>query len=285
MRAIHSISAVVITVLAACAPADQNPPATATPAPSADPCPRVETREANAPEQSPAFAGQTRACAVRSNVDLDVRVIATGLVHPWAVEPMPNGDLLVTERPGQMRIITAGGQVGAPIAGLPAVDARNQGGLLDVALSPMFESDRMIYWSYAEPRDGGNGTAVARGALSADARRVDNVQVIFRAMPTYNGTMHYGSRLAFDRNGLLFITTGERSDAQMRMHAQRLDNHLGKVMRIRPDGSVPQDNPFVGRADAAPRFGRTDIATSRRPPLTPTTASGRSSTVRRVAMS
>jgi glucose/arabinose dehydrogenase len=254
MRAIHSISVVVMVALAACAPADQNPPATATPAPSADPCPRVETREANVPEQRPAFAGQTRACAVRTSVDLDVRVIASGLEHPWAVEPMPNGDLLVTERPGRMRTITAAGQIGAPIEGLPAVDARNQGGLLDVALSPAFESDRTIFWSYAEPRDGGNGTAVARGALSADGRRVDNVQVIFRAQPTYNGTMHYGSRLAFDRSGNLYITTGERSDAPMRMHAQRLDNHLGKVMRIRPDGSAPTDNPFVGRSDARPEI-------------------------------
>ena len=253
MRAIHSVCAVVIVALAACTPADQTPPSTATPAP-ADPCPRVETREANVPEQRPAYAGQTRACAVRSGVDLDVRVIASGLEHPWAVEPMPNGDLLVTERPGRMRIITAAGQIGAPIEGMPAVDARNQGGLLDVALSPMFESDRTIFWSYAEPHDNGNGTAVARGALSTDGRRVDNVQVIFRALPTYNGTMHYGSRLAFDRSGNLYITTGERSDAPMRMHAQRLDNHLGKVMRIRPDGSVPADNPFVGRSDARPEI-------------------------------
>jgi glucose/arabinose dehydrogenase len=255
MRAMHSIPAIVVAALTACSsPApEQATPSPANPAP-ADPCPRVETRAANVPEQRPAFAGQTRACAMASNVDLDVRVIASGLVHPWAVEPMPNGDLLVTERPGRMRIITASGTTGAPIEGLPVVDARQQGGLLDVALGPTFESDRMIYWSYAEPRDGGNGTAVARGTLSTDARRVDNVQVIFRVMPTYNGTMHYGSRLAFDRNGLLYITTGERSDAQMRMHAQRLDNHLGKVIRIRPDGSVPPDNPFVGRADARPEI-------------------------------
>ena len=215
-------------------------------------CPSIETRDANAPHQSPAFPGQTRACAVRSNVAFDVVVLARGLVHPWAVEPLPDGDLLVTERPGRLRIVSASGEVGAPISGLPAVDAREQGGLLDVALSPAFASDRTIYWSFAEPRQGGNGTAVARGVLTPDRQSLDQVQVIFRALPTYDGTMHYGSRLAFGPDGLLHITTGERSDAPMRVHAQQLDNHLGKVLRIRPDGSLPDDNPFGGQAGARP---------------------------------
>src|SRR5690606_30900783 len=158
-------------------------------------------------------------------------VLATGLEHPWAVEPLPDGDFLVTERPGRLRIVSATGETGTPISGLPAVDAREQGGLLDVALSPSFASDRTIYWSYAEPREGGNGTAVARGVLSPDRRTLEQVQVIFRVMPTYDGTKHFGSRLAFGPDGLLYVTTGERSDAPMRMHSQRLDNHLGKVVR------------------------------------------------------
>ena len=158
--------------------------------------------------------------------------------------------LLISEKPGRLRIVSASGQVGDPIAGLPAVDYRGQGGLLDVALSPAFASDRTIYWSFTEPRDGGNGTSVARGVLSNDRRRLDDVRVIFRVLPTYDGTMHFGSRLAFGGDGLLYVTTGERSDAAMRPHAQRLDSHLGKIVRIAPDGSAPADNPYAGRTDA-----------------------------------
>ena len=220
---------------------------------TATPCVPSETRVANVPTQRPAFEGQTRACATTTDTAAyQVTVVARGLEHPWAVEPLPGGELLVTERPGRMRIVSAAGELGAPIAGLPRVDARGQGGLLDVALSPSFATDRTIFWSYAEPRSGGNGTSVARGVLSADGRRVGDVRVIYRSEPTYDGTMHFGSRLAFGPDGMLFITMGERSDAPMRRHAQELDNHLGKVVRIAPDGSAPQDNPFVGDANARP---------------------------------
>jgi len=217
-------------------------------------CTPLETRSPNAPDQRPAFQGQTRACADSSGVAFDVVVVARGLEHPWAVEPLPDGDLLVTERAGRLRIISASGNVGEPIAGLPRVDARGQGGLLDVALSPNFATDRTIFWSYSEPREGGNGTAVARGVLSADRRRLEDVRVIFRVLPTYNGTMHFGSRLEFGPDGMLYITTGDRSDRAMRQYAQRLDSHLGKVLRIAPDGSVPSDNPFVGQSDAKPEI-------------------------------
>src|SRR5687768_1750618 len=125
---------------------------------ASDPCKPLETREANVPDQRPAFAGQTRACAAPSNVAFEVTVVAKGLEHPWAVEPLPGGDLLVTEKPGRLRIITAAGDVGEPIGGLPKVDARGQGGLLDVALSPSFDRDRTIYWSFSEPREKGNAT-------------------------------------------------------------------------------------------------------------------------------
>jgi glucose/arabinose dehydrogenase len=217
---------------------------------SSEQCDPVEKRRANAPDQRPAFAGQTRTCRVNSNVKHDVTVVARGLVNPWAVEPLPGGDFLVTEKPGRMRIVSARGQLGAPLAGLPRIEAGGQGGLLDVALSPNFASDRTIFWSFTEPRQGGNGTSVARGVLSADRRSVGQVRVIFRALPTYDNNMHFGSRLAFGRDGKLFITTGERSDANMRHHAQKVDNHLGKVMRINADGSIPNDNPFVGQAGA-----------------------------------
>ena len=217
-------------------------------------CPPLETRQPNAPDQRAAFAGQTRACGVKSNVAFDVGVVAKGLEHPWAVEPLPGGDLLVTEKPGRMRIVTARGNVGKPIAGVPEVDARGQGGLLDVALSPRFETDRTIYWSYSEPRKGGNATSVARGVLSSDRSRLEDVRVILRALPTYDGTMHYGSRLMFGPDGMLYVTLGERSDAPMRPQAQQLDSHMGKILRINPDGSVPKDNPFVGQANARPEI-------------------------------
>ncbi|HSJ13119.1 MAG TPA: PQQ-dependent sugar dehydrogenase [Longimicrobiales bacterium] len=236
--------------------AAQEPPPAArdTAGTAAQDCEPLETRAPNAPDQQPAFPGQTRACRLTSNVALDVTVLARGLEHPWAVEPLPGGDLLVTERPGRMRIVTAAGEVGAPIAGVPAVAAGGQGGLLDVALSPDFASDRTIFWSFSEPRDGGNGTSVARGVLSADRTSLQDVRIIVRTMPTHAGRAHFGSRLAFGPDGMLYITLGDRAEARMRRHAQQLDSHLGKILRVRADGSAPDDNPFAGQAGARPEI-------------------------------
>ena len=228
--------------------------ALAAPVLAAGTCEILETRAPNGASQKPDFPGQTRACGVRSGVDFQLTVLAKGLVHPWSVEPLPGGDLLVTERPGRMRIVSAAGQVGEPIAGLPKVDARGQGGLLDVALSPKFATDRTVFWSYSEPREGGNATSVARGALSADRTKLEDVKVIFRALPTYNGVLHFGSRLAFGPDGMLYITLGERSDDNMRPLAQRLDNHMGKTLRIRPEGGAPDDNPFAKEKGAMPEI-------------------------------
>lgn len=214
----------------------------------------LETRPANNPDQQPAFPGQTRAPGVKTEQAMTHTVVASGLVHPWGLAALPDGRWLVTEKPGRLRIITAQGQVGEPVAGLPAVDARGQGGLLDVIVGPSFAQDRMIYWSYAEPREGGNATSVARGRLSDDGSRVENVQVIFRALPVYDGDKHFGSSLAFAPDGKLFITLGERSDKPMRPQAQDLGSHMGKTIRINADGTVPQDNPFVGRAGALPEI-------------------------------
>ncbi|HYC75117.1 PQQ-dependent sugar dehydrogenase [Brevundimonas sp.] len=240
-----SVSAVVLA--AACGIEGQSQPAPGQGAP-------LETRPANGAGQQPAFAGQTRAPGVRSEVALEHTVVASGLEEPWGLALLPDGRWLVTERPGRMRILTAQGAVGEPIAGLPAVDARGQGGLLDVAVGPTFAQDRLIYWSYAEPREGGNATSVARGSLSDGGDRVENVQVIFRALPTYDGGAHFGSSLAFDRAGHLFITLGDRSDAPMRPQAQDPGSHMGKTIRINADGSVPSDNPFVDREDARPEI-------------------------------
>ena len=245
---ILAASASLLVLAAACGANGQTPPG----AP-------VETRPANNPEQKPAFEGQTRAPGVRTEAALTHRVVASGLVHPWGLALLPDGQWLVTEKPGRMRVVSAQGQIGEPIAGLPAVAARGQGGLLDVILSPTFAQDRLIYWSYAEPRPdagngGGNGTAVARGRLSDDLSLIENVQVIFRAMPTYDGDKHFGSSLAFAPDGKLFITLGERSDRPMRPQAQDLGSHMGKTIRINADGSVPSDNPFDGQAGARPEI-------------------------------
>ncbi|NBW09853.1 MAG: PQQ-dependent sugar dehydrogenase [Caulobacteraceae bacterium] len=215
---------------------------------------QVETRPANGQGQTPAFAGQTRAPGVTTEARLAHTVVAAGLEHPWGLALLPDGRWLVTERPGRLRIITAEGQKSEPIAGLPAVAARGQGGLLDVAVGPTFASDRLIYWAYSEPREGGNATSVARGRLSDDGTKVENVQVIFRALPTYDGDKHFGGALAFAPDGKLFVTLGERSDAPMRPQAQDLGSHMGKVIRINADGSVPADNPFVHTAGARPEI-------------------------------
>jgi aldose sugar dehydrogenase len=240
-----AVSVSAVALAAACAVPGQE---------EARPGDPVESRPANGASQSPAFAGQTRAPGVRTGVALTHTVVASGLDEPWGLALLPDGRWLVTERPGRLRIITAAGAMGEPIAGLPAVDGRGQGGLLDVVIGPTFGQDRMIYWSYSEPRDGGNGTAVARGRLSDDGARVVGVQVLFRASPTYQGVLHYGSSLAFAPDGKLFITLGERSDAVMRPQAQDLGSHMGKTIRINADGSVPSDNPFVGRAGALPEI-------------------------------
>jgi len=206
-------------------------------------------------EFTPQFPGQTRAPEARSGVAIATREVASGLDHPWAIVFLPDGRLLVTERAGRLRVLTREGQLSRPIAGLPEVDARGQGGLLDVVLSPSFASDRLIYWSYAEPRGNSeNGTSVARGRLNANATRVENVQVIFRQQPAWRSTGHFGSRLVFDREGRLYITLGERQRGEPRQLAQDLAADMGKVVRINADGSIPADNPFVGRADVRPEI-------------------------------
>jgi glucose/arabinose dehydrogenase len=215
--------------------------------------PSVETEPPNAPQLKPAFAGQTRAPQPAKQSKVQTQTVAEGLVNPWALEFLPDGKMLVTERPGRMRIVDAKGRLSEPVSGVPEVVARGQGGLLDVALDPKYATNGLIYWSYSEPREGGNGTAVARGKLVTSGKpRVENVQVIFRQQPTFQSSLHFGSRLVFTPDGALFIGLGERSFPQSRVKAQDLDNTFGKVVRIMPDGSVPKDNPFVGRKGAMP---------------------------------
>ena len=179
-----------------------------------------------------------------------VETVARGLDHPWALEFLPDGRMLVTERPGRLRIVGAGGRISPPLAGVPQVQASGQGGLLDVALDPEFAQNQLIYLSYAEPGQGGAGTAVARGRLT-DAG-LEEVRVIYRQQPKVTGGSHFGSRLVFAPDGRLFVTQGERF--WHRGQAQNLASLLGKIVRIEPDGSIPDDNPFVGRSDARPEI-------------------------------
>lgn len=212
------------------------------------------SRPPNAPNQKPAFPGQTRAPERKANAAFEVVTVARGLEYPWGLAFLPDGRMLVTEKPGRLRIVTPDGKRSEPVQGLPKVDysTRGQGGLLDVALDPKFGSNQLIYWTYSEPReDGSNNTAAARGKFVDGAQpRVENVQVIFHQEPSLKSALHFGGRLVFARDGKLFITLGERSITEGRMQAQRLDGLLGKIVRINPDGSIPKDNPFVGRAGA-----------------------------------
>jgi len=216
----------------------------------------ADPRPANAPDQKPAFAGQTDAPLRETHVAFDVVTVAEGLEHPWAIAFLPSGKMLVTERPGRLRVVSADGTLSPPVAGLPAVDNRNQGGLLDVVLDPGFRANQLIYWSYAEPHENGDtNTAVARGRFVDDAApRVENVQVIYHQKPAFRSTMHYGSRLVFARDGTLFVTQGERSVTPGRMQAQQMDSGLGKIVRINTDGSIPKDNPFVGKDGVLPEI-------------------------------
>ena len=205
--------------------------------------------------QTPAFPEQTRAPEEKLGVAYDIETLATGLNHPWSLAFLPNGAKLVTERAGALRILGTDGKLSPPVAGVPAVYVKANGGLLDVALDPNYARNGLIYWSYAEPRDGGNGTAVARGKLVLGAEpKLEKVKVIWRQTPTLDSSLHFGSRLVFARDGTLFITTGERSILEGRVQAQRLDGTLGKMIRIKPDGSVPADNPFVGKPGVKPEI-------------------------------
>jgi glucose/arabinose dehydrogenase len=179
--------------------------------------------------------------------------VASGLNHPWGLTFLPDGRMLVTERPGRLRIVSADGQLSQPLAGLPRIAARGQGGLLDVALDPNFSENRLVYVSFAENRGNpGNGTSVARGRLNAASTGLEAVEVIFRQEPSYSNGYHFGSRLVFDRGGALFVTLGDRFD--LRDEAQNPANHIGKVVRIRPDGRAPDDNPFVGQQGKRPEI-------------------------------
>jgi glucose/arabinose dehydrogenase len=203
---------------------------------------------------------------------INVEILTDGLSHPWAIAFLPDGDALVTERRGALRLLGADGTLLPPISGVPDVDARDQGGLLDVAIDPGFAQNRLVYLSFSEPGSRRtNSTAVARGVLNADKTALEGVEVIFSQQPKLPSTKHFGSRLVFDGEGHLFVTLGERSEARFREQAQELDSHLGKIVRIFPDGSVPDGNPFAEQADALPEiwsYGHRNIQAAAINPVT-----------------
>lgn len=229
----------------------------------------VETNPANTSYQ-PAFAGQTRAPGTVTKTDYDVTILSEALQNPWAVTSLPDGRLIITEKAGSVRIWSAdgqssgqsnnqsgdllSGQLSEPIGGFPAVDDRGQGGLLDVAPAPDFLTSRMLYFTLAEATSQGSLTAVGRGRLSPDESRIEGFEIIWRAVPYFDNSMHFGSRLAFDQDGNIFVTTGERSDLKTRPNAQLLDTGHGKVIKITPDGKPAPGNPFAGQDRVLPEI-------------------------------
>lgn len=187
----------------------------------------------------------------KAGVKFRVVEVAAGLSNPWSLAFLPGGDMLVTERPGRLRLIRGGERLERqPITGLPKIAARGQGGLLDVAVHPKFADNKLIYFSYAGEGEGGVGTDVARAKLNGD--RLEDAELVFSVAPKTSGSNHFGSRLLFAPDGNLFITLGERFS--YRDQAQNLGNHLGKIVRIRDDGSIPPDNPFKDQANARPEI-------------------------------
>ena len=217
----------------------------------------AETQEANAPDQKPAFENQTRAALPDAVPQIGVDVVAEDLPHLWAMEFLPDGRMLVTTKEGAMHVVSQeNGEASPPIEGVPAVMAEGQGGLLDVALSPDFESSNRIYFSFSEPREGGNGTSVASARLTEEDGKLalQDVKVIFQQMPTYDGDKHFGSRLVFGPEGQLYVTVGERSDAETRVGAQDVDSGFGKVFPIEAEGKALSDNPYAGKDGALPEI-------------------------------
>jgi glucose/arabinose dehydrogenase len=210
--------------------------------------PNPETAPPNRPE-TPAFAGQTRAPGVTTNTRYQVLTVAGGLVHPWGLAFLPDGRMLVTERPGRMRVVTPNGALSPPLGGVPKVVTGAQAGLFGLALDQNFAANRLIYFAYQEPRNHGSGLAVARARLGDG--RIENLLVIFRSQPAIGSQVNLGGRVVFAPDGTLFVTVGDQFYPGQ-AHVQKLDNDLGKVIRINSDGGIPKDNPFVGKAGARP---------------------------------
>jgi glucose/arabinose dehydrogenase len=211
----------------------------------------VETKKPNSDYQ-PAFSGQTRISGVKTQTAYQSVILTRNLSSPWGIAVLPDGRLLITEKGGDMKIVSTSGAVSPAITGIPEVNASGQGGLLGITPDPHFATNRMLYWCFSEKNPGGNLTAVAKGKLSADEKTIENATVIYRAEPAFNSSLHYGGRIVFDKTGNLFISTGERFDMRSRPQAQWLNSALGKVLHITTDGKPAPGNPFLNNANARP---------------------------------
>jgi glucose/arabinose dehydrogenase len=232
----------------------------------------VDPRPANGANQRPAFAGQTDAPERKLNVSFQIETVADNITTGWALAFLPNGKMLVTQRGGQLLLLGPNG-ARAEVTGLNPVDARGQGGLLDVALDPDFATNSVIYWSFAEAQEGGaNNTAVARGRFVDGASpRVEDVSVIYHQVPAMASRAHFGSRLVFARDKTLLVTQGDRSDIPGRMQSQNKESLIGKFVRINRDGSIPADNPFVNQQGVRPEIWSIGHRNAQAAALHPTT--------------
>ena len=213
----------------------------------------VETKQPNT-NYKPAFEGQTRIAGVKTQTPIDVKVLNSGLTKPWGITSLPDGRFLITEKGGTMRIASTTGELSEAITGLPQVNSKGQGGLLGLTIDPAFSTNRMVYWVFSEDVSGGNLTSVAKGKLSADEKKIEGSTVIYRATPAYNGNLHFGGRIVFDKDGNLFVSTGERSDKVTRPQSQDLKSGLRKVMHITTDGKPAPGNPFLNDPNARPEI-------------------------------
>jgi glucose/arabinose dehydrogenase len=213
----------------------------------------VEKQQPNS-DYKPAFEGQTRIGAVVTQSTYEGKVITSSLKRPWGIAALPDGRFLITELEGTMRIVTATGNIGDPIKGIPSVSSGGQGGLLGITIDPSFPENKMVYWAFSEPVGNGNLTSVAKGRLSPDEKSFENVSVIYQAKPSHKGFAHFGGRVLFAKDGNLFLSTGERSDRSTRPQAQDLNSGLGKIIRITTDGKPATGNPFTGKANARPEI-------------------------------
>lgn len=204
--------------------------------------------ETNAPNTSyePAFEGQTRIGSVETTTAYSATILASSLVNPWDIANLPDGRLLVTERMGQMRIVTMAGEVSEPIIGIPAVNSSGQGGLLGVCIDPAFETNRMIYWTYVGTLGGGNAIVVAKGRLADNEGTIENSEVIYTSTTPSSGIYNYGSRIIFDYSGSLLVSFGDRSANNIRIEAQSVTSSIGKIIRITTNGDPAAGNPNIG---------------------------------------
>lgn len=252
---ILSISATVgLSILASCSGNSQSNASTNSSVTINGNIPNPETSDKNSPTFKSAFEGQTRVQGVKTKSAYNVEIINLDLGKPWGIVNLPDGRFLITEKSGFMNILSQDGKMISKIEGFPTVDSKAQGGLLDVALDPDFQNNRMIYYTFSEPVEGGNHTAVGKGKLSENEKMIENPQVIFRATPTYDGKLHYGSRLVFDKEGYLFVSTGERSDMETRPLSQNTMAYLGKVLKITKEGKPAPGNPFIGNVKYKPEI-------------------------------